>query len=66
MSISDENEIIAANEDSKFIYIYTDEGNVKRKLEIPQDHDVTGVVFNHISKEVIVLTIYDWRQYISS
>ena len=62
LSISDENEIITANTLSKFIYIYTEEGNVKRILEAPKDHKVLGVAFNHISKEVVVLTLDDYRR----
>ena len=58
LSISDENEIIVARRLSKFIYIYTEEGNGKRKLEVPNDHYVLGVAFNHVTKEVIVLTDY--------
>ena len=64
LSISDKNEIIAAVRLSKFIYIDTEEGNEKRKLEVPEDHKVLGVAFNHITKEVVVLTYYHMRQYI--
>ena len=56
LSISDENEIIAADWFSKFVYIYTEEGNVKRKFKVPEDHDVWDLAFNHVTKEVIVLT----------
>ena len=55
LSISDENEIIAAEMFSKFVYIYTEEGNEKRKFKVPKDHLVMDLAFNHVSKEVIVL-----------
>ena len=66
LSISDENEIIAAQTGSKFVNIYTEEGNEKRKLGVPKDHNMKDLAFNHVTKEVIVLTYYHGRQYISS
>ena len=56
LSISDKNEIIAAQYLGKFVYIYTKEGNEKEKFEVPKHHDVLDLVFNHVTKEVIVLT----------
>ena len=66
LSISDENEIIAAACFSKFVYIYTEEGKEKRKLEVPKDHKMWDVAFNHVTKEVIVLTYCYGGEYISS
>ena len=58
LSISDKNEIIAAGRFTHFVYIYTKEGNVKRKLKVAAKDDilVTGMAFNHVTKEVIILT----------
>ena len=58
LSISDENEIIAAAGGCKFVYIYTEEGNVKRKIETNAKFfvQVAGVAFDHVTKEVVVLT----------
>ena len=67
LSISDENEIIAAARSrSKFIHIYTEEGNEKTKLKVPKDHGVWAVAFNHVTKEVIVLTYCEYLEYTSS
>ena len=56
LSISNKNEIIAAQRYSIFVYIYTEEGNEKKKFEVPEDHKVWDLTFNHVTKEVIVLT----------
>ena len=66
LSISDENEIIVAERYGNFVYIYTEEGNEKRKLEVPKDHEVWDVAFNHVTKEVIVLTATNDKCWISS
>ena len=66
LSISDENEIIAAQMYDRFVYIYTEEGNEKRKFEVPEDHKVLDLAFNHVTKEVIVLTRNDGSLWISS
>ena len=66
LSISDENEIIAAGRFSKFVYIYTEEVNLKRKFEVLEDHKVFDLAFNHVTKEVIVLTWNDRHEYFIS
>ena len=63
LTISDENEIIAAGMYSKFVYIYTEEGNEKKKFEVLEDHKVLDLAFNHVTKEVIVLTKVDRKEY---
>ena len=66
LSISDENEIIAVGWIAKFVYIHTEEGDKKRKLEVPKGHKVYDVAFNHVTKEVIVLTETNDGRWISS
>ena len=66
LSISNENEIIAAGMHSKFVYIYTEERNLKRKFEVAEDHKIWGIAFNHVTEEVIVHKRYDGTEYISS
>ena len=56
MCVSDKNEIIAAKHLGRYIYIYTEEGEMKRKIEVPEGHEVSGVAFNHIAKTIIVGT----------
>ena len=55
LGISDENDFIA-EEYTKFVYIYTEEGNVKSKFEVPKEDKVWDVAFNHVTEEIIVLT----------
>ena len=54
--VSGKNEIIAANHLGRSVYIYTEEGEMKRKIEVPEGHEVSGVAFNHITKTIIVGT----------
>ena len=63
LSISDENEIIAAQWYRNSVYIYTEEGNEKKKFEVLEDHKVLDLAFNHVTKEVIVLTKVDRKEY---
>ena len=62
LSISDENEIIPAQRGSQCVYIYTEEGNEKKKFEVLEDHKVLDVAFNHVTKAVIVLTRIDGHE----
>ena len=66
LTISDENEIIVAERYGKFVYIYTEEGNEKKKFEVPEDHEVWDLAFNHVTKEVIVVTRKDRSEYFIS
>ena len=63
LSISDENEIIVAGPFAKFVYIHTEEGNEKKKFEVPKDHYVEDVAFNHVTKEVIIITHDDRNEH---
>ena len=50
LTISDENENNAAGRFSKFVYIYTEEGNEKKKFEVREGHEVFDLAFNHVTK----------------
>ena len=56
MCVSDKNEIIAAEHLGRYVYIYTEEGKMKREIEVLEGHEVSGVAFNHITKTIIVGT----------
>ena len=55
ISVSDKNEIIAAERRGRSVYIYT-EGEMKRTIKVSESHEIFGVVFNHITKTIIVGT----------
>jgi hypothetical protein len=48
--------IIAANDDT--VYIYTEDGQVQRKIKIPDEHPfIESVAINHVTKRILVKTL---------
>ena len=56
LSISENNEIITSHFGSQEVSIYTEEGNLKSTIKLPEDHMVLSVAFHHVLSEIIVLT----------
>jgi hypothetical protein len=56
MSVSDNNEIMLASYRGDAVEIYTEEGNVKFKIELPAGHVVGGMAFHFVIRKIIVLT----------
>jgi hypothetical protein len=56
MSVSDNNEITLASYFGDAVEIYTEEGNLKLKIELPAGHVIRGVVFHFVIRKIIVLT----------
>jgi hypothetical protein len=54
MSVSDNNEIMLAS--FSIVEIYTEEGNLKLKIELPARHVVHGTAFHFVIRKIIVLT----------
>jgi hypothetical protein len=64
MSVSDNNEIMLASYRGDAVEIYTEEGNVKFKIELPAGHVVGGMAFHFVIRKIIVLTkVYDSDSY---
>ena len=56
LSISEKNEIITAHILSQEVKIYTEEGNLKSTIKLPEDHKFRSVAFHHVLSEIIALT----------
>ena len=56
LSISEKNEIITSHFFSHKVEIYTEEGNLKSTIKLPEDHSVLSVAFHHVLSEIIALT----------
>jgi hypothetical protein len=56
MSVSDNNEIMLASYRGDAVEIYTEEGNVKLKIELPAGHVVSGTSFHFVIRKIIVLS----------
>ena len=62
LSISEKNEIITSYFESQEVRIFTEEGNLKSAIKLPEDHSVLGVAFHHVLSKIIVST-YKHRAY---
>ena len=56
LSISEKNEIITSHGSHMQVEIYTEEGNLKSTMKLPEDHEVLSVAFHHVLSEIIALT----------
>ena len=54
--VSESSELIIASNIDKTVKIYTKEGNLKKTLELPADHEVYGVAFHFGVNKIIVLS----------
>ena len=66
LSISHNSEIIAAEMAGKTVYVYTEEGELKRKFKVPEDRKVYAVAFNHFAKKIIAYTGHQLEQYLET
>ena len=56
LSISNKNEIIVPSDRCKAVNLYTEEGNLKSTIKLPESHVIKGVAFHYVLGRMIVLT----------
>ena len=56
LCISGKNEILISRDCSDEVQIYTEEGNLKSTITLPEAHNVLSVAFHHVMCKIIVLT----------
>ena len=56
LDISEKNEMITSCFYREDVKIYTEEGNLKSTINLPEDHEVVGVAFHHVLCKILVLT----------
>jgi hypothetical protein len=56
LCISKQKEVIVAAEDRKTLHIYSEEGNLKSTITVPEGHEIHGISFHHVICKIIVLT----------
>ena len=56
LDISEKNEIITSCWRRQDVKIYTEEGNLKSTINLPEDHEVVSVAFHHVMCKILVLT----------
>lgn len=65
LCISESNEIIITRDCSEELEIYSKEGKLKAKLNVPEDHSILSVAFHYVMHKVVVLTRdYDTSHYL--
>ena len=56
LSISNKNEIMVSSEDELAVHIYSEEGNLKSTINLPEGHWIRGVAFHFAFSKIIVGT----------
>ena len=54
--IGEKNEIIMSRDCSDEVEIYTEKGNLKLTINLPDDHGVLSIAFHHVMCKIVVLT----------
>ena len=56
LNISNKNEIMISSKDFQAVLIYSEEGNPKSTINLPEGHFICGVAFHFAFSKIIVLT----------
>jgi hypothetical protein len=56
LSISNKDEIMISSPYSTTVHFYSEEGNLKSTIKLPEGHEVVGMAFHHVIRKIIVLT----------
>ena len=58
LSISNKNEIMVSSDDCRAVHIYSEEGNLKSTINLPEGHWLCGVAYHFAFSKVIVSTYF--------
>ena len=56
LSITGRNEIMILSDDTAAMRIYSEEGNLKSTIELPESDEVIGVAYHYVISKIIVLS----------
>ena len=56
LSISEQDKIITSSDDLEAMVTFSEEGNLKSTVELPEDHEIYGVAYHYVIRKIIVLT----------
>jgi hypothetical protein len=56
LCISKQKDVIASAQDDKTLRIYSEEGDLKSTITVPEGHEIHGISFHHVICKIIVLT----------
>ncbi len=57
--ISGQNEVMTSSDDLKAVHIYSEEGNMKMTIQLPEDHGIRGLAFHYVICKIIVLAFVE-------
>ena len=56
LGISEQDKIITSSADRKAMVTFSEEGNLKSTVQLPEDHEICGVAYHYVIRKIIVLT----------
>ena len=56
LGISEQDKIIISSRDLKAMVTFSEEGNQKSTVQLPEDHEIHGVAYHYVIRKIIVLT----------
>jgi hypothetical protein len=56
LGISEQDKIITSSADRKAMVTFSEEGNLKSTVKLPEDHEISGVAYHYVIRKIIVLT----------
>jgi hypothetical protein len=59
LSISEQDKIIISSGDGKAMVTFSEEGNLKSTVKLPEGHEIYAVVYHYVIRKIIVLTYVD-------
>ncbi|CAB3991606.1 uncharacterized protein LOC110247776 [Paramuricea clavata] len=59
LGISEQDKIITLSDDGKAMVIFSEEGNLKSTVKLPEGHEIFGVAYHYAIRKIIVLACSD-------
>ena len=56
LSLSEQDKIITSSGDGKAMVTFSEEGNLKSTVQLPEGHKIYGVAYHYVIRKIIVLT----------
>jgi hypothetical protein len=56
LGISQQDKIITSSANRKAMVTFSEKGNLKSTVKLPEDHEIYGVAYHYVIRKIIVLT----------
>ena len=64
LSIFEQDKIITSSGNRKAMVTFSEEGNLKSTVKLPEDHEICGVAYHYVIRKIIVLTYVEKKQFL--